>query len=100
MSCKRKGGPLVREIHPEFDSEEDYEMGVSDSREDKEEEPVIADKEAMDSFEPRRSARNVVAKNYSYPSIPTQLKFLSGKRKRGFEKDVVLQVTASNNVIQ
>ena len=82
MQAKR--GPLVGEIHPEFDSEEDYEMGASDSREDKEEEPVIADKEAMDSFEPRRSAHNVVAKNYSYPSIPTRLKFLSGKRKRGF----------------
>ena len=53
-------GPLVGEIHPEFNSEEDYEMGASDSREDKEEEPVIADKEAMDSFEPCQSARNVV----------------------------------------
>ena len=97
MQAKR--GPLVGEIHPEFDSEEDYEMGASDLREDKEEEPVIADKKAMDSFEPRRSAHNVVVKIYSYPSIPTWLK-LSGKRKRGFEKDVILQVTASNNVIQ
>ena len=52
------------------------------------------------AFEPRRSSSNAAAKNMSYPNSTITLKYLNGKRKRGFEKDDVVEVRASDNVIQ
>ena len=51
-------------------------------------------------FEPCRSSRNAAAKNMSYPNATITLKYFNGKRKRGFEKDDVIEVRASDNVIQ